>query len=144
MTVRAVSVEEVRRFRFHRHELDRDPPPAGKGRATAFLDFGVQDTGPDGTARALSIPGAAPGDLVYAWTLRVAPHAYRRADVEASAVATAPLSEADAAKRIFDAVKPLREAGIPALEAPERTALEDQAERLATHRGVTLAGLAYD
>jgi hypothetical protein len=32
-------------------------------------------------------------------------------------VATAPLSEVDASKRIFDAVKPLRAAGIPALEA---------------------------
>jgi len=32
-------------------------------------------------------------------------------------VATAPLSEGDAGKRIFDAVKPLREAGIPTLEA---------------------------
>ncbi len=32
------------------------------------------------------------------------------------AVATAPFSDADAGKRIFDAVKPLKEAGIPALE----------------------------
>jgi hypothetical protein len=107
----------VRRFRFRRHELDRDPAKTGKHRDAAFLDYGVQDTGPDGAAWALAIRGAAPADLVYAWTLRGAPHAYRRADVGAIAVATAPLSEADAGKRIFDAVKPLRTAGIPALEA---------------------------
>jgi hypothetical protein len=117
MTDVAVGVEGVRRFRFHRHELDQDPAAAGKGRDAAFLDYGVQDTGPDGAAWALAIRGAAPADLVYAWTLRGAPHAYRRADVGAVAVATAPLSEADAGKRIFDAVKPLRAAGIPALEA---------------------------
>ena len=117
MTHVTVRAEGVRRFRFHRHELDRDPAPAGKGPDAAFLDYGVQDTGPDGAAWALAIRGAAAGDLVYAWTLRGAPHAYRRADVGAIAVATAPLSEGDAGKRIFDANKPLREAGIPALEA---------------------------
>ncbi|HEV3365229.1 MAG TPA: crosslink repair DNA glycosylase YcaQ family protein [Acidimicrobiia bacterium] len=119
MTDLSMSVEEVRRFRFHRHELDRDPAPAGKKRDAAFLDYGVQDTGPDGAAWALAIRGTAisAADLIYAWTLRGAPHAYRRADVDAIAVATAPLSEADAGKRIFDANKPLRAAGIPALEA---------------------------
>ena len=119
MDVEAVDVEDVRRFRFHRHELDRDPAPVGQGRDAGFLDYGVQDTGPDGAAWALAIrgAGAAPADLVYAWTLRGAPHAYRRSDVAAIAVATAPWSEADAGKRIFDAVKPLKAAGIPALDA---------------------------
>jgi Winged helix DNA-binding domain len=119
MADRAVGVEAVRRFRFQRHELDRDPAPAGKAGDAALLDYGVQDTGPDGAAWALAIrgAGASPGDLVYAWTLRGAPHAYRRADVAAIGVATAPLSERDAGKRMFDAMKPLRAAGIPALEA---------------------------
>lgn len=61
-------------------------------------------------------------DLVIAWTLRGAPHAYRRPDVSAVAVASAPFSESDAAKRIFDAAKPLKAAGIPALEALRRIA----------------------
>jgi hypothetical protein len=115
----SVSPEDVRRFRFRRHQLDREPVAAGKKRDADLLDYGVQDTGPDGAAWALAIRGAAapPADLVYAWTLRGAPHAYRRQDVGAIVVATAPLSEADAAKRIFDANKPLKEAGIPALEA---------------------------
>ena len=110
--VKTVSVEAVRRFRFQRHSLD------GPGDA-AILDYGVQDTGPDGAAWALAVRRveAPPVDLVYAWTLRGAPHAYRRTDIAAIAVATAPLSETDAGKRIFDAVKPLRAAGIPALEA---------------------------
>ncbi|MET0325575.1 MAG: crosslink repair DNA glycosylase YcaQ family protein, partial [Ilumatobacteraceae bacterium] len=38
-------------------------------------------------------------------------------DIKAVAVATAPYSDADAAKRIYDASKPLREAGIDPLDA---------------------------
>ena len=56
-------------------------------------------------------------DLVYAWTLRGAPHAYRRTNAAAVAAAVAPLSEADAAKRVFDASKPLKDAGIPVIDA---------------------------
>jgi hypothetical protein len=116
-----VSVEDVRHFRFGRHQLDREPVPghAGEQRDVDLLDYGVQDTGPDGAAWALAIRGVeiSAADLVYAWTLRGAPHAYRRRDVAAIAAATAPLSEADAAKRIFDAAKPLKAAGIPVLEA---------------------------
>ena len=114
-----VGVADVRSFRFRRHQLDREPADAGAERDAELLDYGVQDTGPDGAAWALAIRGAGPPleDLVYAWTIRGAPHAYRRADVAAVAVATAPLSEADAGKRIFDANKPLKAAGIPALEA---------------------------
>jgi hypothetical protein len=119
MTAPTVSADAVRRFRFRRHQLDRDPAQGGNGGDVALLDYGVQDTGPDGAAWALSIRGASPPveDLVYAWTLRGAPHAYRRADIAAIAVATAPLSETDAGKRIFDANKPLKAAGIQALDA---------------------------
>ena len=124
MTTPTVDAVAVRRFRFRRHQLDRD---AAGGNDVALLDYGVQDTGPDGAAWALAIRGAdvPPADLVYAWTLRGAPHAYRRRDVEAIAVATAPLSEDDAGKRIFDANKPLKAAGITALDAL-RTIAEHQ------------------
>ena len=119
MTTVTASAGAVRRFRFRRHQLHGDPAVDGKGSDVALLDYGVQDTGPDGAAWALAIRGASPPveSLVYAWTLRGAPHAYRRGDVEAIAVATAPLSETDAGKRIFDANKPLKAAGIPAIEA---------------------------
>ena len=90
----------------------------------AVLDIGVQDTGPDGAPWALTLRDEAPDDLVYAWTIRGAPHAYRRKDIAEVAAATRPFSEADAGKRIFDANTPLRKAGISPLDALARTADE--------------------
>ncbi len=118
----AFSRADVLRFRFRRHQLDRAP---GSATDADLLDYGVQDTGPDGAPWALAVRGVRTvewDDLVLAWTLRGAPHAYRRGDVAAVAVATAPFSEADAAKRIFDASKPLKEAGIPVLDALRQVA----------------------
>ena len=120
MTVGRVTRQDVLQFRFRQHQLDRPPGTPSGSAGVALLDFGVQDTGSDGAGWALAIRGAAPTDLAglaFAWTLRGAPHAYRRSDLAEVATATAPLSEADATKRIFDAAKPLREAGIAALEA---------------------------
>ena len=70
--------------------------------------------------------GAAidPADLFIAWTLRGAPHAYRRAQAAKVATAVAPFSEADAAKRVFDASRPLKAAGITVLDALDRIADE--------------------
>lgn len=113
---------DVLRFRFRRHQLDRDPDTAGD---VDLLDYGVQDTGPDGAPWAMAVrgmPATGWDGLVLAWTLRGAPHAYRRADVAAVGVATAPFSEADAAKRVFDASKPLKAAGIPVLDALQQVA----------------------
>ena len=56
------------------------------------------------------------------WTIRGAPHVYRRADLAGVAAATAPFSDADAGKRIFDASKPLKAAGIPNLAALDAVA----------------------
>lgn len=109
---------QVLAFRHHVQGLG-----AGDGPVTAdgpILDLGVQDSGPPGAARwALALRGieVPDADLAYAWTLRGAPHAYRRADIAAVAAATVPYDEADAAKRIFDAAKPLREAGIAITDA---------------------------
>lgn len=111
---------DILRFRFARHQLDRPPGSRAGPADVAVLDHGVQDTGPDGSSWALAVrglPAEAQDGLALAWTLRGAPHAYRRADLAAQAIATAPFSEADAAKRVFDASKPLREAGIPVLDA---------------------------
>ncbi len=111
-----VSAPDVLAYRVAVQQLHRD---AGTVADTAVLDLGVQDTGPDGGLWALAIRGVVPdpGDLATVWTLRGAPHLYRRADLPAVATATAPFSEADAAKRVFDAAKPLRAAGIPVLTA---------------------------
>jgi hypothetical protein len=117
---RHVSRDQVLRFRVATQQLARE----GRHRDAAILDLGVQDTGPDGARWALEIRGAAvpADDLVLAWTLRGAPHAYRRAETAAVAAAVAPWSEADAAKRILDASRPLRKAGIPVLDALDHIA----------------------
>lgn len=130
MSVPGASVEgmieshQVRHYRVHAQQLDREQ---GTVADTAVLDIGAQDTGPDGALWALEVRGVDTAglgaaaehhdDLVWLWTLRGAPHCYRRADAAQIAAAVAPWSEADAAKRIFDASRPLKEAGVPVLEA---------------------------
>ena len=106
---------DVLAFRARAQQLGR---AAGSLEDTAVLDLGVQDTGTDGAAWALTLrglPDPPAVGLVLLWTLRGAPHVYRRADLAAIAAATAPFSDADAAKRMFDAARPLKAAGIPAL-----------------------------
>ncbi len=115
-----VSREQVIAHRWRAHELDRDAGAASGLDDVAMLDVGVQDTGPVAARWALVNRGLASYDeaeAMLAWTVRSSPHLYRRVDAAAVAVATAPLSENDAAKRVFDASKPLRQAGIPVLEA---------------------------
>jgi hypothetical protein len=131
--VLTASARDVLAARITAQQLDRE---SGTLADTAVLDLGVQDTGPDGALWALAVRGidvAAldPGELATVWTLRGAPHVYRRADLPAVATATAPFSEADAAKRVFDAARPLKAAGIPVL-----TALDTLA---ATMRGIVTA-----
>lgn len=110
---------DVLRFRFRRHQLDRDPGSVDDPQDVALLDYGVQDTGV-GMGWALAVRGVATVDvdaLALCWTLRGAPHAYRRRDLLEVAVATSPFSEDDAAKRVIDASKPLSAAGIAVLDA---------------------------
>ncbi len=114
-----VSRVGVLRLRVRAQQLDRD---TGTVAHTGLLDVGAQDTGPDGGRWALAIRGVDvdsldPDELVLLWTIRGAPHFYRRADLPSVAAAVSPWSDADAAKRIFDAAKPLKAAGIPTLEA---------------------------
>jgi hypothetical protein len=116
---RSLTRRQVLDLRVHAQQLDR---AAGTVADTAVLDLGVQDTGPDGGRWALALRGVDVGaldadELAIAWTLRGAPHLYRRADLPAVAAATWPFSDADAGRRIFDAAKPLKAAGIPPLAA---------------------------
>lgn len=119
------SRRDLLRFRFRRHDLHR-PPGDDRADLPDIVDLGVQDTGHDGAAWALAIRGGPPTreGLVLAWTLRGAPHAYRRVDVDAVALATAPYSEVDAAKRVFDAATPLKAAGLAVLDALRTVAVE--------------------
>ncbi len=111
-------------FRLRAQQLDRT---AGDLADTAVLDIGVQDTGPDGGLWALALRGVdvsalPPEDLATLWTIRGAPHLYRRADLPAVAAAVAPFSDADAGKRIYNADKPLKAAGITSFEALDSVA----------------------
>ncbi len=115
---------QVMAFRVHAQQLDR---AKGTLRNTAVLDIGVQDTGPDGARWALTMRGvdvsALPGkELVLLWTVRGAPHFYRRADAGKVAAALEPFSDADAGKRIYDAAKPLKAAGIGIVDALDEVA----------------------
>lgn len=115
---------QVLAFRVRAQQLDRD---AGTLAETAVLDIGMQDTGPDGGLWGLAVRGvdvsAGFGDeLVTVWTVRGAPHLYRREDISGVAAAVEPFSDADAGKRIFDASKPLKAAGIENLAALDAVA----------------------
>jgi Winged helix DNA-binding domain len=115
--VAPVTRAQVLGFRVRAQQLDRE---SGTVADTALLDIGAQDTGPDGARWALSIRGVdvsalTERDLVTAWTVRAAPHAYRRTDMPSVAAALEPFSDADAGKRIYSAAKPLKAAGIPPL-----------------------------
>lgn len=119
MITLTLSRQQVLGHRVRAQQLDRH---AGGLDDTAVLDLGVQDTGPDGARWALAVRGLDisaidDAELVTAWTLRGAPHVYRRRDLPSVARAVEPFSDADAGKRIYDASKPLGAAGIGNLEA---------------------------
>jgi len=120
----SITRAQVLGFRVRAQQLDRE---SGAAADTAVLDIGVQDSGPDGGRWALAVRGVAVGELAErelatVWTVRGAPHLYRRADLPSVAAAVAPFSEADAGKRIYDAARPLRAAGIGSLEALDAVA----------------------
>lgn len=121
-----VDRRQVMNFRVRAQQLDR---AEGTLATTTVLDVGVQDTGPDGgrwalATRGVDVAALSAEDLILLWTLRGAPHLYRRADVGEVAVAVAPFSDADAGKRIYDAARPLKAAGIGNLAALDEVAAQ--------------------
>lgn len=115
---------QVLAFRVRAQQLDRG---SGAPADTAVLDIGVQDTGSDGglwalANRGVDVSALSGDDLATVWTIRGAPHLYLRSDLPAVAVAVQPYSDADAGKRIFDASKPLKAAGIANLTALDEVA----------------------
>ncbi|MEU8261511.1 winged helix DNA-binding domain-containing protein [Micromonospora sp. NPDC048999] len=122
--VASIDRVEVLGFRARAQQLDRTD---GTLADTAVLEIGAQDTGPDGGLWALrnrGLDGSALADhgLATLWTVRGAPHLYRREDLPQVAAAVTPFSDADAGKRIYDAAKPLRAAGIGNLAALDAVA----------------------
>lgn len=127
-----VSRAHVLRHRVRAQQLDRPVDADRRPDDADVLDLGVQDTGTGGAAWSLANRGVPveadparwPGELALAWTVRGAPHAYRRADLPDVEAALRPYSPADAAKRVYDASKPLHEAGIDVPEALAAVARE--------------------
>lgn len=115
--------EQVLRFRVRAQGLDAEPD-SRPATDVPVLQLGVQETGPDGAGWALAVRGGRAGgdDLVMLWSLRGAPHAYRRSEAGDVALRLLPLSHADAASRIFDASRPLAAEGVPAGEGLARMA----------------------
>ena len=121
----SITRRQVLGFRVRAQQLDRDT--GGNLSNTAVLDLGVQDTGPDGGLWALAIRGVDLSSihddtLFLTWTIRGAPHLYRREDLPSVAAAVEPFSSEDAGKRIYDASKPLKAAGIDTIEAMDTVA----------------------
>jgi hypothetical protein len=122
--VASVTRSQVLGFRVRAQQLDLNAVDLAKA---AVLDIGVQDTGPDGAGWALAnrgvdMSGLSGDELVKVWTIRGAPHLYRRENLPLVAAAVEPFSDADAGKRIFDAAKPLKAAGISNLAALDAVA----------------------
>lgn len=120
----SISRTEVLSFRIRAQQLDRS---VGRSGDTEVLDMGVQDTGPDGglwalVNRGVDVTALSARELALLWTIRGAPHFYRRRDLPQIAAAVEPFSDADAGKRIFDAAKPLKAAGIGSLAALDAVA----------------------
>jgi hypothetical protein len=122
--VATLTRSQVLGFRVRAQQLDREAVDLAD---TAILDLGVQDTGPDGARWALANRGVDVGaltgdELVRVWTIRGAPHLYQRGSLPSVAAAVAPFSDTDAGRRIYDAAKPLRTAGISNLDALDAVA----------------------
>jgi hypothetical protein len=94
-----VTRAQVLRYRVHAQQLGRTPTTERLAADVDVLDLGVQDSGTGGSAWALANRGlelsADPArwtsTLALAWTLRGAPHTYRRSDLDGvEAAATTP------------------------------------------------------
>src|ERR1039458_5705096 len=117
--VAPITRPQVLSFRARAQQLDRSAVQLAQA---AVLDIGAQDSGPDGARGARATRGGDRPEmvgraLVRVWTIRGAPHLYLRESLPSVAAAVEPFSDADAGKRIYDAAKPLKSAGISNLGA---------------------------
>jgi hypothetical protein len=138
--VTEVDREQVLAYRAAAQGLDRRTRNLSK---LAVFDIGFQDT-PAGSA-AVALAGRlaeAPSNedlfgeesLVFAWTIRGAPHLHRRSDIAKLAPALWPLGEEDARARLAAFGSDMKKAGRSALEAQAETA---KAMRAAVTRPMT-------
>lgn len=161
-TVVTVTREQVLRYRWHANQLDAAADSAAFGELASF-DLGVQEgAGQAGTIglvnrgvpvdESVRVTSRFTDALALAWTLRGAPHYYRRDDLADVQVAVSPFSEADAAKRAITGGKDLAAAGIATLDGMRAvaTAMRDAMPRASTrdsHPTLTkgeLSGLLHE
>jgi hypothetical protein len=121
--VASVTRSQVLSFRVRAQHLDHE---SGALAEPSVLDIGVQDTGAGAmwalSIRGVDVSGLSGEELAKVWTIRGAPHLYRRRDLPGVAAAVEPFSEEDAGKRIYDAAKPLKAAGISNISALDAVA----------------------
>jgi hypothetical protein len=119
--------KQVIAYRVAAQGLHRDS--ADSVRDLGVLDIGMQEAmgHPAALAFAARLPASVPVGpadvaigpghrLALAWTLRGAPHVHHRRDLDLVGRALWPLSEADAAGRLYESGPSVQRAGIPALE----------------------------
>lgn len=122
-----VTRAQALRYRWRAQGLDAAEASVGLTDVAA-LDLGVQDGANHAGRLALVARGVAPDEaaralagftdeLALVWSLRGAPHLYRRADLPDIQRAVSPFSEADAVKRAITAGKALPAAGVGMLDA---------------------------
>lgn len=122
-----VTREQALRYRWRAQGLDAAEGTVGIT-DVPVLDLGLQDgTGAAGRtallargvdlATAVEVTGGFTDTLALAWTLRGAPHFYRRAELPDVATAVSPFTEDDAAKRVVSAGKTLHDKGKEVLGA---------------------------
>lgn len=127
-----VSRKQALVHRVRTHGLDRSAP---KPPDLRILDLGVQDTGAGGAPVALAarLPhgeAAIPPSWVRTWSVRGAPHWYRKRDVVAMGKALWPTDDKDAGSRLVGTGTIFRNAGIDPLDGLRTTA--DALRRIVT------------
>ncbi|WP_040161999.1 DNA glycosylase AlkZ-like family protein [Nigerium massiliense] len=122
-----VTASQALRFRWRAQQLDA-PADSAAVDAPAVLDLGVQDGANHAGRLALTNRGVAvdeairvlsdfSDDLLLAWTLRGAPHLYRRSDAGDVQRAVSPFDEDDATRRAISGGKAVSKDGGSVLDA---------------------------
>lgn len=123
-----VTRQQVLAYRWRTQQLDSPTGADIRPTDVAILALGVQDGANDaarlgllnrgvGIDLAIRTMSGFGDELALAWSVRGAPHLYRRGELPDVATATSPYSAEDAAKRVVTAAATVRAAGIAVRDA---------------------------